>query len=293
MGLQVFTHANDFRLACEHVRRTGNTLSLVPTMGALHAGHAALIRTGANLATHVAVSIFVNPTQFGPNEDFSRYPRTFEKDIECCEAAGALLVFAPSALEMYPAGESTRVSVSGLTAGLCGTSRPGHFDGVSTIVTKLLVLAGACTAIFGKKDYQQLKVIERCAKDLLLPVQIVGHQILREPDGLALSSRNAYLSVQERAQALGLVRGLSSAFCAFQAGLRQPKLLIDAIATELGRHGLVPQYVSLVDADTLEPLDVRSVTERALLAVAALCGGTRLIDNIVLGEDPDPLPANV
>ena len=292
MGLQLFTNANDFRLACEQVRRAGNTLSLVPTMGALHAGHATLIRTAASLSTHVAVSIFVNPTQFGPNEDFNRYPRTLEKDTECCEAAGARLVFAPSALEMYPVGESTRVSVSGLTAGLCGTSRPGHFDGVATIVTKLFVLAGVCTAVFGKKDYQQLKVIERFAKDLLLPVRIVGHPIVREPDGLALSSRNAYLSAQERAQALGIVRGLSLAFCAFKAGVRQPNSLVEVVAAELERHGLVPQYVSLVDADTLEPLGDRPVTERALLAVAAMCGRTRLIDNVVLGEDPDPLQAN-
>jgi pantoate--beta-alanine ligase len=289
MGVKVFTHASDFRLACKQVRRAGNTLSLVPTMGALHAGHAALIRTAASLASHVAVSIFVNPTQFGPNEDFSQYPRILDKDIECCETAGAVLVFAPSALEMYPAGESTRVSVAGLTAGLCGTSRPRHFDGVATIVCKLFVLAGTCTAVFGKKDYQQLKVIERLAKDLLLPVRIVGHAIIREPDGLALSSRNAYLSEQERAQALGIVRGLSSAFRAFEAGARQPKSLIEAAAAELDRHVLVPQYVSLVDADTLEPLGDRPVTERALLAVAALCGRTRLIDNIVLGEDSDPL----
>jgi pantoate--beta-alanine ligase len=240
----------------------------------------------------VAVSIFVNPTQFGPNEDFNRYPRSLEKDTECCEAAGAAFVFAPSALEMYPAGESTRVSVSGLTAGLCGISRPGHFDGVATIVTKLFVLAGACTAVFGKKDYQQLKVIERFTKDLLLPVRIVGHPIVREPDGLALSSRNAYLSAQERAQALGIVRGLSLAYCAFNAGVRQPKLLVETAAAELDRHGLLPQYVSLVDADTLEPVGDRPVTERALLAIAALCGRTRLIDNVVLDEDPDPLQAN-
>jgi pantoate--beta-alanine ligase len=261
-------------------------------MGALHSGHAALIRTAASLSTHVAVSIFVNPTQFGPNEDFSRYPRTLDKDTECCEAAGAAFVFAPSALEMYPAGESTRVSVAGLTAGLCGALRPGHFDGVATIVTKFFVLAGTCTAVFGKKDYQQLKVIERFAKDLLLPVRIVGHPIVREPDGLALSSRNAYLSAQQRAQALGIVRGLSSAFCAFKAGVRQGKSLVETAAAELARHGLVPQYVSLVNAETLEPLGDRPVTERALLAVAALCGSTRLIDNVVLGEDPDPLQAN-
>jgi pantoate--beta-alanine ligase len=292
MGLQLINNASDFRLACELVRRAGNTLSLVPTMGALHAGHATLIRTAASLSTHVAVSIFVNPTQFGPNEDFNRYPRTLEKDTECCEAAGAVLVFAPSALEMYPAGESTRVAVSGLTAGLCGISRPGHFDGVATIVAKLFVLAGACTAVFGKKDYQQLKVIERFTKDLLLPVRIVGHPIVREPDGLALSSRNAYLSAQERAQALGIVRGLSLAYCAFNAGVRQPKSLVETAAAELDRHGLLPQYVSLVDADTLEPLGDRPVTERALLAIAALCGRTRLIDNVVLGEDPDPLQAN-
>lgn len=291
MGLQVYTNADDFRLACGQVRRAGSSLSLVPTMGALHAGHASLIRMAANLSSHVAVSIFVNPTQFGPNEDYNRYPRTLETDTEICKAAGAVMVFAPSALEMYPAGECTRVSVSGLTAGLCGSSRPGHFDGVATIVTKLFVLAGACTAVFGKKDYQQLKVIERFTNDLLLPVRIVGHPIVREADGLALSSRNAYLSPPERAQSLGIVRGLSLAFRAFHAGVRLPKSLVEVATAELDKHGLRPQYVSVVDADTLEPLGDQPVTDRAVLAVAALCGRTRLIDNVVLGEDPDPLDA--
>ena len=160
------------------------------------AGHAALIREAARRTKSVAVTIFVNPTQFGPNEDLARYPRTLQADLECCAAAGAELVFTPSVEEMYPKNERTRVSVSGLTAHLCGASRPGHFDGVSTIVTKLFAVAGPCTAVFGLKDYQQLQVIKRMTRDLLLPVTIVPYATVREPDGLALSSRNRYLSAE-------------------------------------------------------------------------------------------------
>lgn len=289
MGVEIFTSANDFRAACESVRMAGGTLGLVPTMGALHEGHAALIRAAARLTTRVAVTIFVNPTQFGPNEDFARYPRSLERDCECCQAAGASLVFAPPVSEMYPVGESTRVSVGQLTAGLCGAARPGHFDGVATIVTKLFVLAGTCTAVFGKKDYQQLKVIERLGRDLLLPVRVVGHAIVRERDGLALSSRNAYLSPEQRAQSLGIVRALSAAYRAFRTGVRELGAIKDAVSAQLQQHGLLVQYVEIVDADTLEPLDNECLPDRALLAVAVLCGRTRLIDNVVLGEDPDPL----
>jgi len=290
VAIEIITTADGFRAECQRLRGAGHTLGFVPTMGALHEGHVSLLRLAASETSRVAVSIFVNPTQFGANEDFTRYPRTFEQDCERCEGAGASLVFAPPASEMYPAGESTRVSVAGLTAGLCGAARPGHFDGVATIVAKLFLLAGPCTAVFGKKDYQQLKVIERLARDLLLPVRVVAHAIVREADGLALSSRNAYLSAEERSRALGIVRGLSSAFREFRAGVRDVAAITGSVTTQVEAHGLVPQYVEVTDAETLEPLARDApMPDRALLAVAAFSGRTRLIDNVVLGEDPDPL----
>src|SRR5450432_3218578 len=190
-------------------------------MGALHAGHLSLVREARARADVVAVTIFVNPTQFGPSEDFARYPRRLDRDLELCREAGVSHVFAPEASEMYPAGERTRVHVSELTASLCGPHRPGHFDGVTTIVSKLFAVAGACVAVFGRKDYQQLKVIERMTRDLLLPVEIVGLKTLRDTDGLALSSRNAYLTLEERARALAIPRALSAAVSAFASGERR------------------------------------------------------------------------
>ncbi|MEO8901432.1 MAG: pantoate--beta-alanine ligase, partial [Polyangiaceae bacterium] len=178
-----------FRQAANAVRSAHQRLGLVPTMGALHEGHLSLVREARTRADQVAVTIFVNPTQFGPNEDFARYPRTLERDLELCREAGVAHVFAPEASEMYPAGERTRVSISHLTAALCGPHRPAHFDGVTTMVSKLFAVAGECVAVFGRKDYQQLKVIERMTRDLLLPVEVVGLKTLRDPDGLALSSR--------------------------------------------------------------------------------------------------------
>ncbi|HEX7453569.1 MAG TPA: pantoate--beta-alanine ligase, partial [Polyangiaceae bacterium] len=211
MTLALHKSVSEFRHAANAVRRAGKRLGLVPTMGALHEGHLSLVREARARTEEVAVTIFVNPTQFGPNEDFARYPRTLERDLELCREAGVRHVFAPDASEMYPKGERTRVHVSGLTSALCGPHRPGHFDGVATIVSKLFAVAGECVAVFGRKDYQQLKVIERMTRDLLLPVEIVGLKTLRDADGLALSSRNAYLSVEERARALGIARGLSAA----------------------------------------------------------------------------------
>jgi pantoate--beta-alanine ligase len=170
----------EFRAACDAVRAGGARLGFVPTMGALHAGHLHLVRVARRHAERVAVSIFVNPTQFGPNEDFARYPRNLERDVELWASAGADLVLAPTPAEMYPPGEKTRVRVAQLTEHLCGPFRPGHFEGVATVVTKLFAIAGACTAVFGRKDSQQLKVIERLARDLLLPVQVVGEPTVRD-----------------------------------------------------------------------------------------------------------------
>jgi len=242
------------------------------------------------LATHVAATIFVNPTQFAANEDFGQYPRTLDADMAKCEAAGVNLLFVPDVREMYAPGDSTRVRVSGVADVLCGAVRPGHFDGVATIVTKLFVLAGTCTAVFGKKDYQQLKVIERVASDLKLPIRVVAHPIVREPDGLAMSSRNAYLSAENRRRSCAISRGLSKAWRIFESGERDIDPILDCVRTELAIEHLQLQYAELADADTLELFGGQSrLSERALLAVAAYCDKTRLIDNVVLGEDLDPL----
>ncbi len=251
MSLEVCRSVAEFREACDDARRRGHHLGLVPTMGALHAGHMALVRAARDRASVVAVTIFVNPTQFGPNEDLDKYPRDFDGDLAKCRAEGAALVFAPAASEMYPEGERTRVRVSHLTDHLCGASRPGHFEGVATVVTKLLAVAGPCVAVFGRKDYQQLKVIERMTRDLLLPVEIVGHPIVREPDGLALSSRNSYLSPADRTRALAIPRALSAAVRAFDGGERRAGALRAAVVEALG--DLRIDYAAVADAAEFSP----------------------------------------
>jgi pantoate--beta-alanine ligase len=284
MTLEVTRTVGEFRAACDQARKTGK-LGLVPTMGALHRGHVALIEEAGKRAATVAVTIFVNPTQFGPKEDLARYPRDLEGDLEKCRGAGARLVFAPAVEEMYPAGERTRVRVSELTEHLCGASRPGHFEGVATVVAKLFAATGPCIAVFGRKDYQQLKVIERMTRDLLLPVEIVAHETVRESDGLALSSRNAYLSDAERRQAQSIPRALAQAIARFGSGERGAGALRGPVENALTAAGLRVDYVTLAHAEQLVPIaDEGRAPERALLAVAAFAGTTRLIDNVVLGE---------
>lgn len=280
----------DFRAACDAVRAGGQRLGFVPTMGALHAGHLRLVEVARRHAERVAVSIFVNPTQFGPNEDFARYPRNLERDVESLASAGADLVFAPDTpSEVYPPGEQTRVTVAVLSDHLCGPFRPGHFQGVATVVAKLFAMAGPCTAVFGRKDYQQLKIIERLARDLLLPVAVVGEPTVRDADGLALSSRNAYLSAGERERALAIPRALAAAAAAFQAGERRAGALIEPARAALAAAELRVDYADIADPDLLVPFESSAVVgERALLALAAFCGTTRLIDNLVLGEDVAP-----
>jgi pantoate--beta-alanine ligase len=261
-------------------------------MGALHEGHLALVREARARAGFVLCSIFVNPTQFGPNEDLARYPRDLEGDVRKLASVGVDAIFAPEPSAMYVAGERTRVRVDELTAHLCGPHRPGHFEGVTTIVAKLFAIVGPCKAVFGKKDYQQLAVIRRMAQDLFFPVEVVGYPIVREPDGLAMSSRNAYLSAGERQRALGLARGLAAAARAFGTGERSAGALRRAALAEIEAVATSIDYVSLVDADAIVPFaDEATCPERALLAVACRIGGTRLIDNVVLGEDPSPLRA--
>jgi len=287
----VFSTVAETRAHLVHLRARGASLAVVPTMGALHAGHQALVRRARDLADEVALTIFVNPTQFGPGEDFDKYPRQLEADLVRAGEAGAAFVFAPGAGEIYPPGEQTRVSVGALAEGLCGASRPGHFVGVATVVTKFFSVFAPATFVFGQKDYQQLKVLERVAQDLLLPVQVVSHPIVRESDGLALSSRNVYLSPAEREAALGLPRALTAATLAYQTGERDPKRLLALASGTLAHYGLDVEYVELRDAETLAPPPDGPLTGTAVLLLAARSGGTRLIDNTRLGQDPAPVRA--
>lgn len=257
----------------------GQSVALVPTMGALHAGHLALVAAGLARADRLVASIFVNPTQFGPNEDFSRYPRREAEDAAALAGAGCHLLFAPAVEEMYPAGFATGVHVSGLTAELDGAHRPGHFDGVATVVAKLLNQAGADFAMFGEKDYQQLLTVRRMAADLDIATEIVGVPTVREADGLALSSRNAYLSAEERARAALFPKTLMAARDAIRAGAAIEAALAEADAA-LRAAGLVPDYVALRDAETLAP--VASLERPARILSAVRVGSTRLIDNLAV-----------
>jgi pantoate--beta-alanine ligase len=276
----------EFRRACEDARRGERRVGLVPTMGALHEGHLSLIDEARRRAQFIATTIFVNPLQFAEGEDLDRYPRTLERDLDGCRERGVDVVFAPEPDAMYPKCFQTEVRVSGLTQPLEGVFRPSHFDGVTTVVAKLFGLAGACTAIFGRKDYQQWKILSRLATDLDMPVEVVGCPIVREPDGLALSSRNRYLSTTERKRALGIVSGLRAAVDAWNAGERNPETLEAAARAPVEASFDRIDYVAVRDPETLEA--ARPNARRLLLAAAAHLGNTRLIDNVVLGEDSRP-----
>ena len=258
-------------------RKAGERIALVPTMGALHEGHLSLVVLAKTKADRVVASIFVNPKQFGPHEDFHSYPRDETGDLKKLAAAGADLVYAPNAAEMYPADFNTKVSVAGLTDDLCGASRPNHFDGVATVVAKLLLQAGPDMAVFGEKDYQQLLVIKRLVRDLDIPVEILGAPIVRDKDGLALSSRNAYLSVAERRIAPLLFKTI----CEVAAELAQGRGCDDAVVAaryKLDAAGFRVNYVAVRDPDTLKPL--HGPVKRARVLAAAFLGKTRLIDNV-------------
>jgi len=259
-------------------RAAGERIGLVPTMGALHAGHMALVAAAQAQCRRVVVSIFVNPKQFAPTEDLSRYPRPIEDDLAKLTAAKTDLVFMPRVEEMYPTGFATTISLGGPTQGLEGDHRPGHFDGVATVVAKLFIQAAPDIACFGEKDYQQLLVVRHMVRDLNLPLEIVGVPTVREPDGLALSSRNVYLSPEERRIAPTLNRVMREAAGAIVGGSAPAPTLERAIAT-LTQAGFVPEYLALRDAVTLAPLtDIRKQPARLLAAVQL--GRTRLIDNI-------------
>lgn len=289
MSAQVIRTVRELRSYLDTQRRSGLRVAAVPTMGALHEGHLSLIREAANRAEVVVVTIFVNPTQFGPGEDFERYPRTLESDTRLAESAGANVIFAPEVKEMYPEGEQTRVRVPGLSQGMCGASRPTHFEGVATIVAKIFHVVGEAVYCFGRKDYQQLRVIERLAIDLLFPVEIVGCPIVREVDGLAMSSRNVYLSAEQRVRALAIVRTLQAALDSFRVTKPSVLALIEQTTGALSSAGLEVDYVEIRDALSLEEcVGTEPVESPAVLAVAVRLGNTRLIDNVVLtSSSPD------
>ena len=281
--MQVLPTIADIRAALRGLRTQGKIVGLVPTMGALHEGHLSLVRAAKASCDAVVVSIFVNPTQFGPNEDFAQYPRTFEADCAALEREGVDvdMVFAPSAEEMYAAGTSTFVEVEDLSGRLDGASRPGHFRGVATVVAKLLNIVGPDRAFFGQKDAAQVAVLKKMVRDLNFPVEIVVCPIVREPDGLAMSSRNRYLSPEERRQALTLHRALDEMERLARSGITAADELIAAALAVLESGPLVRMdYCRVVDPATLE--DVADAGNGALFAVAAFVGATRLIDNTVL-----------
>jgi len=256
-------------------------VGLVPTMGALHEGHLSLVRAARERCGAVAVTVFVNPAQFAPHEDFAAYPRPLETDLAACEAEGVDLVFAPAVETMYPQDVATTVSVSGVTDGLCGAHRPGHFDGVTTVVLKLFNILPVDVAFFGEKDYQQLITIKRMVHDLNLPIEIVGCPIVREPDGLALSSRNAYLSEKERTGALCLNKALFEAVWRVEAGEREGPSLVQEIRRRIEAAGpSAIEYVEVVDANTLAPL--KTIDRPARVCLAVRIGPARLIDNMAI-----------
>jgi pantoate--beta-alanine ligase len=280
--MRICKTTDDMRAASRAARRHGKRLGFVPTMGALHEGHLSLVRAARAKCELVAASIFVNPLQFGPNEDLAKYPRSLERDLELLEKESVDFLFTPTPEEMYPAGAVTYVTVEGLSEKLCGRSRPGHFRGVTTVVAKLFHIVEPDLAFFGQKDAAQTAIIRRMVRDLNLPVEIVACPIVREPDGLAMSSRNAYLSPLERKFALVLHRALTQVRTRFDQGERSAAILIEA-----GKQAMAQEpsarldYLEIVDPATLDPM--QELTSGALVAIAALVGNTRLLDNILLG----------
>jgi pantoate--beta-alanine ligase len=280
--MRVCHSIDEVRAASRTGRREGKSLGLVPTMGALHEGHLSLVRAAKAQCDLVVVSIFVNPLQFGPNEDLAKYPRNVDRDRELLAKEGVDFIFAPRVEEMYPAGAVTYVTVEGLSDKLCGRSRSGHFRGVTTVVSKLFNIVEPDRAFFGQKDAAQSTIIRRMVRDLNIPVRVVVCPIVREPDGLAMSSRNAYLDAGQRKSALVLYRSLTAIQERFDQGERKAHVLIDAGKQTLAHAPLVRlDYIEIVDPGTLEPVD--DLSRGGLAAVAAFVGNVRLIDNFVLG----------
>ncbi len=272
----------DMKQITKRLKKEGKTIGFVPTMGYLHEGHISLIRYSKKDNDITVVSIFVNPIQFGKNEDLDRYPRDLERDVEICGKEGVDYVFYPSADEMYPEGFSTYVEVEGITQRLCGTFRSGHFKGVTTVVAKLFNIVQPDKAYFGEKDYQQLKVIQKMVRDLNIDVEVIGCPLIREKDGLALSSRNKYLTPEERKSALSISRALFRAKQMFESGEKDPSKVIDEVKRIISSQPLVKeiQYVEVVDPEELTPK--KKLEKGDVVAVAVFVGNTRLIDNIKL-----------
>jgi len=280
--LDVVRSKRELQLRADALRAEGHRIALVPTMGALHSGHLSLVELARTRADRVWVSIFVNPTQFNQDSDFDGYPRDFEADLRVCRANGVDLVYAPEVADLYPDGDQTWVEVAELSAPLCGASRRGHFRGVATVVAKLLLAAKPHVAIFGEKDFQQLAIIRRMVRDLGIDSEIVGGPIVREPDGLALSSRNVHLGPEARAQAVALVEALNAAEAEVQAGERDRDALLARVRERLGKASLAAiDYAELRDPETLEPAPTR-LNGRVLLALAV---------NFERGPEPDPAGA--
>ena len=282
-SVQVIKTVKGMNEKVRQYRKEGKSIGFVPTMGALHEGHLSLIRRCASENDITVVSIFVNPTQFGPSEDYNRYPRDPEGDIKKSELAGADVVFMPTVEEMYPEGYSTYVEVKGdLTEGLCSPFRPGHFRGVTTIVAKLFNIVEPDRAYFGKKDYQQWRVIQRMVKDLNMPIEIIGCPTVREPDGLAMSSRNKYLKPEERESALSLYRSLLKAKEKIEQGERNPQKIISEMREFIEAHPYVRKidYIEVVESETLTPLSELKSNQNVVIALAVHVGSARLIDNM-------------
>ena len=283
---------DDVRSLCDAARADGRSVGLVPTMGAFHAGHCSLMRAARRDCDLVVVSLFVNPTQFGPSEDLQAYPRDAEGDAARAIAEGVDVLFTPSSVAMYPEPMRTTVQVAGLTDRLCGASRPTHFAGVTTVVTKLLSIVGPCRAYFGRKDAQQLAVIRRMVRDLNLPAEIVGCPLVRDASGLAMSSRNAYLTAEERADALVLAWSLFGACEAIGEGERDAVLIRSRLADAIASRPTVRlDYAEVVDGENLDVVD--RIEGEVLLAVAAFVGRTRLIDNATVRVDGDHVEAEL
>jgi len=270
----------ELRDRCDVARRGGRNVGLVPTMGFFHEGHRSLMRAARADHDLVVTTIFVNPLQFGENEDLAGYPRDLDADTAAADAEGVDVLFVPSVPEMYPEPTVTTVHVAGLTDGLCGAARPTHFDGVTTVVAKLFSIVGPCTAYFGRKDFQQLAVVRRMVADLDLPVRVVGCPLVREPDGVAMSSRNAYLSADERLRATGIFDSLRAAAAALEGGERDPERVRAAVEAEAARHDLELEYAEVRRASDLAPL--ATLDGEVVVAVASTVGKARLIDNVTM-----------
>jgi pantoate--beta-alanine ligase len=281
--MQIIEKISQMRDWSEAERRAGRGIAFVPTMGFLHHGHLVLVRSAKARGDRLVVSIFVNPAQFGPGEDFPGYPRDFERDCQLLQREGVDVLFHPAVEEMYPPGGQTHVEVERLSQPLCGALRPGHFRGVATVVTKLFNIVQPQLAVFGEKDYQQLQVIRRLVRDLSMGVEIIGHPIVREPDGLAMSSRNAYLTPAERAAAVCLSRALCRAERLFRRGETSAPALARQVLAELEKEPLARvEYVRLCNVETLQ--EIQNIDDQALLALAVRIGKARLIDNRILAR---------